>query len=271
MPSRFSHSRLSAFENCPRQYRYRYIDRLPRPGPGIEAYMGISVHRALEFLYGEIHAGRPLPACAALLACFEAAWSEVPATGLRIVRRGFDNDDYHALGRHCLEKYYSRHHPFDQGELLAIEKKVQFPLDRAGRYPMVGYIDRLMKTAAGVIEIHDYKTSGSLPRRQDLSSDRQLSLYEIGIRHDMELGDAPVLHVWHYLTFDRRYEQQRTMDQLRGVARSTMAGIRRVEQAQEFPVRTGMLCHWCDFNEHCPEGREWTANQPRPGLPAGPG
>ena len=22
--------------------------------------------------------------------------------------------------------------------------------------------------------------------------------------------------------------------------------------------------------EHCPEGREWTANQPRPGLPAGP-
>jgi putative RecB family exonuclease len=269
MPPRFSHSRLAAFENCPRQYRYRYIDRLPRPGPGIEAYMGICVHKALEFLYQEIHAGRPAPDLARLLARYQDTWAEVPAHDLRIVRRGFDTQDYLALGQHCLETYYGAHQPFDGGQVLDIEKKVQFSLDRSGRYPMVGYIDRLMKTTDGVIEIHDYKTSGSLPRSQDLRSDRQLSLYEIGVRHDLGLEEeTPVLHVWHYLTFNRRYEQQRTVEQLRDVARSTMAGIRRVEGAQEFPVRTGILCHWCDFNEHCPEGGEWVANHPRPGLPS---
>ena len=230
--------------------------------------MGICVHRALEFLYEEIHAGRTAPDLPAVLARFQKAWAEVPAGSLRIVREGFDTQDYLALGQHCLETYFAAHQPFTQGQVLAIEKKVAFPLDRAERYPMVGYIDRLMQTAHGVIEIHDYKTSGSLPRLQDLRNDRQLSLYEIGVRRDLGLeAEAPVLHVWHYLTFNRRYEQERTVDQLRAIARNTMAGIRRVQDAQEFPARTGILCHWCDFNEHCPEGGEWVANQPRPGLP----
>ena len=85
MPLRFSHSRLAAFENCPRQYQYRYIDRLPRLGPGIEAFMGICVHAALEYLYSEIYAGRPVPDRDSVLSFFLQKWSEVPAATLRIV------------------------------------------------------------------------------------------------------------------------------------------------------------------------------------------
>ena len=35
----YSNSRLSAFEKCPLQYKYRYIDRIRTGTEGIEAFL----------------------------------------------------------------------------------------------------------------------------------------------------------------------------------------------------------------------------------------
>ncbi len=43
----YSHSRLSTFEKCPLQFRYRYIDKIKRDTRGIEAFLGIRVHYML--------------------------------------------------------------------------------------------------------------------------------------------------------------------------------------------------------------------------------
>lgn len=270
MPPTYSHSRLSTFENCPRQYRYRYIDKLPRPGPGIEAHVGISVHQALEFYFGELQAGRPAPSRVDLLAAYETAWSATPVASLRIVRSGFDSGDYHRLGRHCLEVYQESLARTEMGEVLGIEKKIQIRLGEDGRYRLVGYIDRFMRAADGAYEIHDYKTSGSLPRPRDIDRDRQLALYELGVREDLP-ATAKVRHVWHYLTFGRQFERVLSSAQLQGFARGTMSVIRRVEKESEYAARTRILCHWCDFNTHCPEGRTYLERQPRPGLPVAAG
>lgn len=266
MPVTYSHSRLSTFENCPRQYRYRYLDKLPRPGPGIEAYVGICVHKALEFYFGELRAGRPAPSRADLLAVYEEAWSATSVAGLRIVKTGFDSNDYHLLGRHCLEIYEAEVAESEFGEVLGLEKKIHIRLGKTGSYRLIGYIDRFMRGADGVYEIHDYKTSGSLPRPQDIQQDRQLALYELGVRGELPAA-ARVRHVWHYLTFGRRFQRILSSTQLQGFARATTAAIRRVEKETEFAARTRILCHWCDFKDHCPEGREYLENQPKPGLP----
>ncbi|MCZ6746740.1 MAG: PD-(D/E)XK nuclease family protein [Acidobacteria bacterium] len=266
MPPTYSHSRLSTFENCPRQYRYRYIDKLPRPGPGIEAHVGICVHKALEFYFGELRAGRPAPSRADLLAVYERTWSATPMAELRIVRNGFDSDDYYLLGRHCLEIYQAGAAESEIGEVLGIEKKIDIRLDESGRYRLIGYIDRFMCGSDGVYEIHDYKTSGSLPRPRDIDQDRQLALYELGVRGELP-ATAQVRHVWHYLTFGRRFQRVLSRAQLQGFARATMSVIRRVEKETEYAARTQILCHWCDFNAHCPEGRVYLENQPQPGLP----
>jgi len=52
----YSHSKLSTYENCPRQYKLRYIDRIkpPEEEEGIEAFLGSRVHEALEKLYKEL-------------------------------------------------------------------------------------------------------------------------------------------------------------------------------------------------------------------------
>ena len=54
----YSHSRLSAFEKCKLQYRYRYIDRIKRDTQSIEAFMGNRVHDALEKLYRDLLASK---------------------------------------------------------------------------------------------------------------------------------------------------------------------------------------------------------------------
>ena len=48
----YSHSRLGAYENCPFQYKLRYVDKVkPILGNTIESFMGSMVHDALEWLY----------------------------------------------------------------------------------------------------------------------------------------------------------------------------------------------------------------------------
>src|SRR3972149_7521601 len=43
----YSPSRISTYESCPRQYKYRYIDRIPREEESIEAFLGPRGHEAL--------------------------------------------------------------------------------------------------------------------------------------------------------------------------------------------------------------------------------
>jgi len=43
----YSHSRLATYENCPQQYKLRYIDKVELPEgaqEGIEAFLGSRVH-----------------------------------------------------------------------------------------------------------------------------------------------------------------------------------------------------------------------------------
>ncbi|WRQ72956.1 MAG: PD-(D/E)XK nuclease family protein [Methanosarcinales archaeon Met12] len=56
----YSHSRLSTYENCPLQYKHNHIDkiRLEPEITGIEAFMGIRVHEALEKLYRDLNVSK---------------------------------------------------------------------------------------------------------------------------------------------------------------------------------------------------------------------
>ena len=54
MIERFSYSSLETYKKCPAQFRFRYIDKIYKDDQGIEAFMGICVHEALEYLYEEV-------------------------------------------------------------------------------------------------------------------------------------------------------------------------------------------------------------------------
>lgn len=246
----YSHSRISSFENCPLRYRYRYIDEIKRDVEGVEAFVGKVVHEVLEALYTDPARARAAGA-GAFIRLFQDIWQRRLTPAVRIVRENMTIEDYRALGARCVESFYRRHHPFEGGEVLGCEIKVEFSLDREDRYRMLGFIDRVDRLAPGVLEIHDYKTGG-LPRAGALKTDRQLALYEMAVRERWE-DVKEVRHVWHYLAHEKEFVEIRTRDDLGRTRLATIKAIQSIEAMTEFPARRSPLCSWCEYRDICPE------------------
>jgi putative RecB family exonuclease len=250
----YSHSRLSSFEKCPKQFEYRYIDQLPAESEGIEAFMGKRVHEVLERLYEFVGRGQ-VPSLEQVVFRYHAFWDEhYDDKRVRIVRQGTPTSYYRDMGVRCIEYYYRRFHPFDQSETLGVEDEVKFDLgegsDETGRYAMRGVIDRIVRGTDGAIEIHDYKTGRYVPPQKDLNNDRQLALYQLGLRE--RFGDGqPYRLVWHYLQRRELRTSTRTPEQLKALQQDTRSLIDRIEGATEFPVQRNRLCDWCEYRDRC--------------------
>jgi putative RecB family exonuclease len=273
----FSHSRLSAYENCPRQYEYRYVRKLPRETESIEAFVGKRVHEILERLYHHVSRhGRP-PSLRQVQERYRKDWDLRWHPQVEIVQTDVSVDDYRERGRRCLENYYRSHYPFDRDETVGIEQQIELVLDADGRYRARGVIDRLVRTREGAYEIHDYKTGGSLPPKSRLDADRQLALYQIGV--EQRFPDAGSVElVWHYLLFNRTLRSTRSPEQLEEVRAGAIGLIDEIHAATEFAPRPGPLCRWCEFRKICPEAAlrrdeppAWLDDAPPPAPAAAPG
>lgn len=259
----YSHSRLSSFENCPKQFEFRYIQKIPSETESIEAFVGKRVHEILERLYLFVGRGQ-LPGIEKVVDRYQKLWEETwDAERVRIVREGTPLAFYRELGEHCLRSYYRRHYPFDADQTLAVEKRVVFPLDEDGRYKMQGIIDRISRARDGVIEIHDYKTGARVPSQKNLDADRQLALYQIGLAREYG-ADQPFRLVWHYVAKNVTRSSTRAAEDLTALRRTTIERIEEIQAARVFTPRKTALCGWCEYKDRCPA---WSTFEP-PADPA---
>jgi putative RecB family exonuclease len=124
-------------------------------------------------------------------------------------------------------------------------------LDPAGRYQIMGVIDRLARAADGIYEVHDYKTSASLPSDDDLRRDRQLTFYQMSVSE--RFPDArEVRLVWHFLAHGKRLESRRSESEIDGHRKAAMRLIDTIEAAKDHPARESALCRWCEYRDICP-------------------
>ncbi len=261
----YSHSRLQSFQNCPRQFAYRYIEKpdIERLDT-IEAFLGSRVHETLEKVYRDVEMERT-PKWEDVLDDFEQRWDKEYSDRVRIVRGDYDAEDYRNVGRRCLKEYFVRHYPFREGRILGLEKRilVDLPDDNGKVYKLQGYIDRLVDIGDGQYEIHDYKTSRNVPDQEKLDSDRQLALYQIGI--EARYRDVRKVHlVWHYVRADKEVRSYRTPEQLDQLKYDTINLIKEIElksAAGDLPPNETMLCDWCEFYSICPAKRHLVTTQ----------
>ena len=246
----FSPSRISTYESCPRQYKYRYIDRIPRDEESIEAFLGSRVHEALNKLYRGLQLGKHL-SLPDLLDYYEWDWGRRWHDQVKIVKQDFSIEHYKGIGGRCLVNYYQAHKPFDRGQTLGLEHKVTSSLDQAGRYRIQGYVDRLVRVRPGHYEVHDYKTSGRLPAQDQIDGDRQLALYQLGVV-GMWPDAEEIELVWHYLAFGKELRSRRTPEALERLKTATIALIDRIEADTEFTPIKSLLCQWCAYLSICP-------------------
>jgi putative RecB family exonuclease len=250
----YSYSRIGCFENCPRQYKFRYIEKPDiEIVQGVEAFLGSTVHTALEQCYRLARDGRAMSKDE-LLAFFRRTWDETRPENLRIVREGLSADDYIRVGLEVLSRYHDRHAPFDHEITVALERLVSFSLDPPGQYKMQGFIDRLSRDAAGRLQIHDYKTSATLPTQPEIDADKQLALYQIAV-DAMWPDNNGIELIWHYLRFDTdlvSHRDKRQLDELRQVYIDKIKRIQAAEGLGNFPTNESPLCDWCEYVSLCP-------------------
>ncbi|MCZ6784623.1 MAG: PD-(D/E)XK nuclease family protein [Proteobacteria bacterium] len=262
MSTVFSHSRLSSFENCPKQFHFRYIEKIPAETESVEAFVGKRVHEILERLYVFVGQGM-VPAVEKVVHRYHALWDETfDPERVRIVREGTPLSFYRGLGERCLRNFYQRHYPFDADETLALEEKVQFQLDAAGRYRIRGVIDRLVRAADGVIEIQDYKTGQRVPSQKQLDKDRQLALYQLGVGE--RFPGEPIRLKWHFVSSGQVRTSTRNAEELEALRLETISLIDRIGAEKEFAPTPIPLCSWCEYKPICPA---WTTRPPSPPPP----
>ena len=69
----YSHSRLKCFENCPKQFHFKYILKLPQETEGVEAFVGKRVHEVLERLYAFVQRDQ-VPGLPKVIHRYEQLW-----------------------------------------------------------------------------------------------------------------------------------------------------------------------------------------------------
>ena len=253
MVLKYSHSQLETYESCPYKFKLQYIERVRSGRKGIEAFMGTLVHATLEKLYRDLRMSR-CPELDELTRYYHELWDSSYGDHIFVVRDEYEPDDYRETGLRCVSHYYRRYHPFRGGVPVWLEKRVDIPIrDASGEsIAFTGVVDRLDSYEGDRYEIHDYKTSATLPTSQDLEKDRQLSLYQLAV--EAAFPDAKDVElVWHYLVFDRELRLRRERSDLERITRETADLARRIDAESDFSPRESQLCEWCEVQEFCPK------------------
>lgn len=253
-PRRLSPSRAKDFQQCPRMYRWKTVDRLPDPATWAQA-RGVLVHAVLERLYG-LPADERVEETALGLApqTWTAVLAEHPEYVERFPEWGLTVDEVHEQARALLSRYFTVEDPTTLGT-PSTEQDVHAHI---GGVPVRGIIDRVDVAPDGRVRIVDYKTGKAPGPRFRHEALWQLRFY--AMLWLSTTGVTPTALRLVYLGGDAPEIVETTVTRADAAAfvqdvQALWAEINHAFDAASFPARTGTLCGWCPFLSLCPEGR----------------
>jgi putative RecB family exonuclease len=251
-------SKLAAYEDCPRRYRYTYLDRPapPKGPPWAHNSLGASVHTALRSWFDVPPAQRRPQALEGLL---RATWVREGYRDETQERQTFDR----ALG--WLHDYAEATPP--QTRPLALERVVAA---RTATLALSGRVDRIDEVD-GELVIIDYKTGRGGVSEDDARGSRALALYAFAAQRvfrrrcrRVELHHLPTLtQAWHEHTdaaVDRHVT--RAEQTAADIVASDTALAGGAEPDLAFPATPGPICGWCDYRRICPVGSQRPGHEP---------
>lgn len=247
VPSHLSPSSASLFVQCPRRWRYRYLDRLPEP-VGPEALIGTFAHRVLELLLAEPPQQRTTDRARSIA---REVWPETA-----------DDPDFAALdldetasrafrwkGWRAIEGLWTVEDPTTV-EVAATERRVSAEV---GGVPFVGIVDRLDRCADGLV-ITDYKSGRPPSTRFQADKLSQVLLYAAAVAATE--GETPVRARLVYLGSQvlETPATDESMAEAVTALRATWDHLSAAVDSDTFEPRPGPLCAWCPHLGSCAEG-----------------
>ena len=256
LPKSFSHSSLGTYRNCPRQFKFQYIEKpVVRRKVSPQAFLGTAVHKALRHLYKMGADGVVWPEND-VVEFYQKEWDKVDPESLVLPSEHYTVDDFIRIGREVLVRHYRKYKPFKHGVILGSELSLKFTLPETP-FVISAKIDRLSKKDDGSLEICDYKTGQHMLQTHDLDFRFQMGLYQLAVQdaypqfHDIDL-------VQIYLRQDEEVACRMSpdeLDELTEQVRLTLAAIVAAERNDNFPPTESALCAYCNYEELCPARR----------------
>jgi len=247
----YSHSRVSTFENCPYQYKLRYIDKVKVDVPTtIEPFMGDMVHQSLEHLY-KLKKFKKRIAKASIIKFYRDLWAKNYSDDILIVKadQGLKADNYRKMGEKYISDYYERMKPFEQLTILGLETTDRMTLPDGNQWHV--RIDKLACDNEGNYFVCDYKTNARMKDQEEADSDRQLALYSVWVKDKFKDAKSVKL-VWHMLAFNKDAVSERTDQQLEKLQQEVIQTIKKIETATKYPRKQSGLCNYCVYKSICP-------------------
>ncbi|MEC7915341.1 MAG: PD-(D/E)XK nuclease family protein [Actinomycetota bacterium] len=245
-PRHLSPSSASTFRQCPRRWKLKYIEKLPDP-KGEAAVLGTFVHQILEELLSLASDKRSIDAARNIA---RDLWGRL-----------LDDEDFRGLSLsdtdakgfmwkawRLIEQYFAIEDP-TQVNVVRAEQQLAVEI---GGVPFFGIVDLTEQVSDGV-RVVDYKT-GKAPNSRFVDDKlSQVWLYAAALaEEDVEVSGVRLMYLTSG-TIDRPIDST-AVTQAVDAHRQTWDDLCEAIDAQKFPHKTGPLCNWCPYLDHCPEG-----------------
>jgi len=258
LPDHFSFSQLRAFSNCPLQYKFGHILKIPVRGRGNFSFgktIHNTLHKFLNLVVREVEVkqkdlfgvdekksnGIKL-SLQDLLEIYDKEWIDD-------WHDGDTKKEYYLKGKEVLKKFYADliEKPLNVCMINnepALEKAFSLKLNGD---VFVGAIDRIDKISENEVELIDYKTGNS---KDSLSTDDKLQLliYQLAVYKIFGLKTAKLSYYYLEDGLMRSFEPTdadmvKTEEKIKDIAGS----IKR----SNFKPTPGWNCNYCDFKDIC--------------------
>ncbi len=244
-------TRLLTWLDCPRRYRFTYLDRPapPKGPPWAHTGLGTSVHTAL------------------------ASWwrlplrDRTPERGARLLREGWVREGYRDEAQSAqvrdratawVRDYLAGMDP--RAEPLGVERTVSA---LTSALVLSGRVDRIDERPDGTVVVVDYKTGRRPPSDDDARGSLALGVYAVAAARTLRRPCA-VVELHHLPTGTVAAAGHtpeglaRKVAEAESIARESRAADEahaRGDTDAAFPARPSSLCSWCDYRPACPQGR----------------
>jgi RecB family exonuclease len=245
-------TRLLTWLDCPRRYRFTYLDRPapPKGPPWAHTSLGTSVHTAL------------------------ASWwrlpprQRTPERGAGLVREGWVREGYRdeAQSREVRERAAAWVRSYLAGtdpgtEPFGVERTVSAP---TAALVLSGRVDRIDERPDGTLAVVDYKTGRRPPSEGDARGSLALGVYAVAAARTLRRPCA-VVELHHLPTGtvasashgpDGLARKVAEAESIAREARAADEAYARGDTGEDsFRARPSSMCSWCDFRGVCAEGR----------------
>lgn len=229
----YSHSRIAAWQTCPRKFKYAYIDKIGQAVKVLALDRGSFIHCLLEF-DGDMDKVKK-----------SRDFKEVKARGI------MKPADF----KECINVYKN----FRDGKIGAwIKDRTQMfnelPIAMNKELNVIpysdkdvifrGYIDKIIRDD-DTLYLMDYKTGKYRP---DMKWD-QLLYYGISLFNSMPYNKIVLMNV--FVEHNKFNKETIYREDIKKYQKALLTNIQSIEKDTEFCKNETALCNWCEFQDTC--------------------